>query len=224
MKARLHPGAARRLAGILIVANIAGCATPNSMTGSGQAAPAKPELQEGAVVVDGTPRELRERFALGLTGTAFSLQQPQAADDRLVVLYRGEPRAYIDCGQFVSVIKPGKGERRYEFPAASAFQRYEIMIGRQALPVERQVSIDASLTITLTPVAPARTAVAIDASYRATRQQTVRGGPNSFVTEATMAVSRREEAARDPRKECESTGRLEVEVLELLGYRVAARD
>ncbi len=195
---------------------IAGCTTvpkeataPVAATAEGGAA--------GQVVVDAPLSELRERLNRGAVVAGLAVQ---AAPDRLdtwLVRYSGEPKSYVDCGPFVSVVKQGKNIKRYEFPAASALQRHEIVMGQRAIAVERRVSLDATLTLTLSALDRMCTGVWVQGIYRATRSQTVRGGPNDFTTEASVTFDGTSGVPLpDSQAPCRPTGQLEAEVIAML--------
>jgi hypothetical protein len=206
---------------------IAGCSTVPKEAGIPKvAAPAAAAAEGGAAakaIVDAPLSELRERLNRGTAAEGLSVQASPDRLDTWLVRYSGEPKSYVDCGRFISVAKLGKNARRTEFPAASPLQRHEIMMGQRAIAVERRVSLDATLTLTLSALDAQRTGVGVEAVYRATRSQTLRLGRTDFTTEASVTFDGTSGMPLpDSQSPCQSTGQLEAEVVAMLARRSQA--
>jgi hypothetical protein len=204
--------------GVVLVA-VAGCASPPAKDPS--EALTDPTLQFADVFfVNGPARELRERFAQTAAAAGLSVQPTAGEGHMMLVTYRGEPKNYIECGNVVSVVKSGKGERRYEFPAASASRRYELIIDRKTLVVDRRVSLEVALKIEFVPARAQRTRIAIEPSFRVTRRQSVQAKPSDFEIESSIGfIGTEGSPLPDSTAPCRSTGALEAELRSMLSDR-----
>jgi len=154
----------------------------------------------------------------GLTSTLdpdqFAVHSLDKPSGLLVLMYRGDPERYVDCGRITSFVKNLRGERTYKFPAAAAFAEYELMTGKEILVVVRQMHLEARVTITSVGTGALRTSVSVDTRYVLTRTMTVRDTHDrARTTSDVVHFASGQEEAFPGVVTCQPNGRLEAEVL-----------
>lgn len=130
------------------------------------------------------------------------------------VSYNGDPLKYIDCGRIVSYVKNARGERTYDFPAASPNQQYEVMNDAGLFQVQRTMSLEGRVNMIFEEVGPTTTKVTASTRYVVQRQQTVRdtSGRNNLKTDV-MNFNSGAGASFPEGAFCQSNGALESELL-----------
>jgi hypothetical protein len=135
------------------------------------------------------------------------------------VSYSGDPEKYIDCGVIRSDVSNMRGQRSYEFPAASAYQTYEIMQDGHLFFIERKMDLDGRVNLIFEPIGKSQTRVTANTKYvvrKSLRIARAEGGfPQSAVDSISFgAGSGATFAGRGASTRCVSNGRLEQEVLD----------
>jgi hypothetical protein len=138
--------------------------------------------------------------------------------------YSGDPETYVDCGRITSYVKNARGERTYNFPGARAQQSYEIMVDNGLFLVERRMSLEGRVNLVFEEVSPNTTKVTANTRYIVTRQITSRNMGNNFPQSRTGTISFNTgsgasfaPSAKGQALECLCTGKLEGEILSLIG-------
>jgi hypothetical protein len=136
----------------------------------------------------------------------------------ITVTYRGDPEWYVDCGRIVSQVKNLRGERTYRFPAAAASAQYEVVRGTEILVVDRRMTLEGRLTVSVVAINGSQTQVSANAHYALTRVVTTRDTTDRAQTLSHVVdFGSGHEAAFPGAVTCRPTGMLENEVLSALG-------
>jgi hypothetical protein len=109
-----------------------------------------------------------------LNGGPYLLQRLDPTAGIAVLSYRGDPARYVDCGQITSYVRNVRGERVYRFAAATASVEYELVTGKEILVIDRQMTLDGDLTLTIAAVGANSTQVSASARYVLTRTLVMR--------------------------------------------------
>ncbi|MES2354118.1 MAG: hypothetical protein V4568_06890 [Pseudomonadota bacterium] len=132
--------------------------------------------------------------------------------------YTGDPKNYIDCGRIVSRVKTPKGEHKYEFPAAKAYQQYQIQRDDKLYFIDRRMALDISAVITFEVLSPSRTRVKVDTQYTATRDQSYQdssGKPTGMTDRVTFGLRDASATFSNAATKCRATGQFELDLLAL---------
>lgn len=211
---------------VLSVAAVAGCAAP----GGGPSAPREAggvEYRQPETVAESrfskTVNKPLDAAWRALSAAAekspFLLQNADAQGSSLTLRYSGDPEPYVDCGRIAS---QGKGARKYDFPAASARQQYEILGKKGVYAVDRRMALEAKIQVVLNEAASARTRARAQARYTLTRTILVRraGAAGGDTIRDKVEFDSRgagvfQVGGRDGTV-CRATGKLEAEALALV--------
>lgn len=88
------------------------------------------------------------------------------------VSYQGDPRSYVDCGRIRSYVKNARGERVYEFDAASPHKRYEVMTDGLYF-IDRMMDLEGRVNIIVEEKAPKSTQITANTRYVLTKKGTI---------------------------------------------------
>jgi hypothetical protein len=139
------------------------------------------------------------------------------------VSYSGDPERYVNCGWITSSVKNARGERSYSFPGARGHQRYEAFTPNlQLFAIDRKMDLDGRVNIILESVGPTQTRASVNTRYVMKLETTVRDmeGRSSHSSKNISfnggAVGRFPATADGRATECQATGALEKELLDLI--------
>ncbi len=217
----------------LSVATLAGCATMGGgpAGGTAPASAAKGvEYRQPEAVADSkyakTVAKPLEAAWNGLTASAeksaFGVDNANAQGHSLTLRFKADPEPYVDCGRITSSGKNAKGKQKYDFPAASARQEYEIAGRKGVYAVDRRMALEAKVQVVLSEAGDGKTRARTKAYYTLTKTIQVR----KLGTTATDTVSDKVEfdsahpgvfqvGGKDGTV-CRATGKLEAKALSLL--------
>ena len=82
-----------------------------------------------------------------MSATFFVINTIDKASGLISVSYSGDPMTYIDCGSVHVTVTNARGERHYDFPAASAENRYEEMPSGVLLFVDRRMALEGRVNV-----------------------------------------------------------------------------
>jgi len=138
------------------------------------------------------------------------------------ISYSGSPEKYIDCGRITSYVQNARGERTYNFPAASPMQVFEVMFNGELFNYKRTMALEGRVNLIFEEVAPNQTQVTASTRYVVTRglvQQRAANGASQSMSD-TVAFNSNGSGAFPASAssdiaptECFSTGKLEQEIL-----------
>ena len=130
------------------------------------------------------------------------------------VSYNGDPLKYIDCGRIVSYVKNARGERTYDFPAASASQQYEAMNNSGLFMIQRTMTLEGRVNLIFEEISPTSTRITASTRYVVQRQQTVRDMSGRSDSKSDVVNFTSGGGASFPEGAfCQSNGSLERELL-----------
>jgi hypothetical protein len=185
--------------------------------------PTSPPLPQNSRIVKRPFDAVWKDLVPALGRRFFVINNIDRASGLINLSYSGDPERYIDCGSMSSHIKNLRGERRYDFPAASAMQTYEVLSDQGLFVIERKMSLEGRMNLIVEEVSPTETRLTANTRYVATRSGTSRridqvalaaptdtiafnsGGQANFPVRGTQAPVT-----------CHATGRFEREVLDLI--------
>jgi len=155
-----------------------------------------------------------------LGGSFFVINNLDKESGFINVSYSGNPEKYIDCGVIDSYVKNARGERRYRFPAASAYKEYESLHNGQNLFFhKRKMNLEGRINLIFQELSQSSTLVTVNTKYVVTKDITISNPQGqsrqlndsvSFNTNGSAMFSQGETT-------CHATGALEREVLKALG-------
>jgi hypothetical protein len=128
--------------------------------------------------------------------------------------YGGNPERYVDCGYITSYVKNARGERTYEFAAATASTEYELMAGRETVSIARGMVLDAGNTVAMIPTGDKETRMSATARYVLSRTMLIRNTQNGSRTMSHRIDLASNQEGRFPGTvACRPSGVLEAGVL-----------
>jgi hypothetical protein len=159
-----------------------------------------------------------KRYTQALTRARFFVDHADEAAGTMTVHYSGDPLAYVDCGKVVINTKGAQGDTTFDFPAATAYKRYQLVNRGKSYEVERRMGLEARLNVTLESSGAEQTIVKAQSTYFVTRNQTaVAASAKPLVLNDTISFGGGESAVfSNAATKCQATGKLEAEVLGLL--------
>ena len=138
------------------------------------------------------------------------------------ISYSGSPEKYMDCGRVSSYVKNARGERTYNFAAASPMQSYETMTNGNLFFYERTMALDGRINLIFEEIGPNQTRITANTKYVVTKAIVARNAANNIPQSISDTISFNTKGrATFPSRgnttvaatECVSTGYLEQEIL-----------
>jgi hypothetical protein len=129
--------------------------------------------------------------------------------------YAGDPRNYIDCGRVNSKV----GERTFDFPAASAYQQYQILSQGKIFNVDRRMNLEAQIALSIQALDTTRTSARADTRYGVTRDQYVtptQGGAPFNASDSVNFMYNESATFPNAATRCTATLQLENELMQLV--------
>lgn len=155
--------------------------------------------------------------------SAWRVQAANANKMTLTLAYKGNPQPYVDCGAVSSRVRDnGGGIKSYDFPAASAHERYELENDKGRYVVDRQMELDAKVQVKVLNAGKERASVRVKVFYALTKSQFVKrdGAAGGDVQNDTIRFETTNHGAfMVGGKEgtvCRATGKLEHDILNLI--------
>jgi len=136
--------------------------------------PVASEAPLRSMTVPRRAQDVWQELPAALDGGPFVLQRLDPNAGVAVLSYRGDPARYVDCGHITSYVKNLRGERVYRFAGATASVEYELMTGKEILVIDREMSLEGNLTLTVATAGTNSTQVSASARYVLTRTLAVR--------------------------------------------------
>ena len=136
------------------------------------------------------------------------------------ISYSGNPEKYIDCGIIDIYVKNLRGERKYHFPAASAYREYETMEnGNNLLFYKRKMNLEGRINIIVQEVSADSTLVTVNTKYVVTKDIIVSNpqGQSTHLNDKISFNTNGSASFLQATTTCYATGVLEREVLSNLG-------
>lgn len=179
--------------------------------------PVTSEAPLRSMTVPRSAQELWQALPAALNGGPYVVQRLDPNAGVAVLNYRGDPAPYVDCGHITSYVKNLRGERVYRFSGAQASVEYELMTGKEILLIDREMSLEGNLTLTLATAGPGSTLVSANARYVLTRTLEVRDvfGRSQTLSHLVEFGSNGEGTFPGPLT-CRATGAWEYEVFSRL--------
>ncbi|MGB8338291.1 MAG: hypothetical protein WCD07_07275 [Burkholderiales bacterium] len=133
--------------------------------------------------------------------------------------YAGDPRNYIDCGRVNSKITLPTGERNYEFPAAIAYQQYQINNQGRVFNVDRRMNLEAQIVLMLQSLDATRTSARVETRYGVNRDQYVTpldGGAPFNASDSVSFMYNESATFPNAATRCTATMQLENELMQFI--------
>lgn len=173
-----------------------------------------------SIVID-KPREEVWNSAVPQLGKEFFVINNLDKTSGLInVSYSGDPEKYVDCGHVSSYVKNARGERTYNFPAASASQYFEVMNSHGLFMVNREMSLDGRVNLIFEKISDNSTRVTANTKYVLQRTIQSQNAANKFPHTESRSISFNSGGAAsfptapDGRAtRCVPTGDLEADIL-----------
>jgi hypothetical protein len=135
------------------------------------------------------------------------------------VSYSGDPREFVDCGRIRSYVQNARGERTYDFAAASPNETYEIMENGLYF-VNRKMSLEGRVNIIVQATAPQKTLVTANTRYVMTKSVQIEGAAGGYKSLSDTISFNSGGRATFPgagqSTTCVATGKLERDILKLV--------
>lgn len=217
----------RNYAVLLSAVLVAGCATPGGGPGTppGGVEYRQPEAAAEAKFskIVNKPLDTAWRaLSAAAEKSPFLLQNANSPGTTVTLRFSGNPEPYVDCGRIVSEARNAKGKQKYDFPAASARQQYEIT-GRKGLyAVDRRMALEARIQVVLNEAGANKTRARAKVHYTLTKTILVRrvGAGGGDTTRDRVEFDSSDagvfQVGGKDGTVCRATGRLEAEALALV--------
>lgn len=199
---------------LVVTVLVLGCASG----GATYTPPASVTPRSNTVSVERSRGDLWRALVPAIGRTFFVINNLDQSSGLINVSFSGNPERYLDCGRIVSHVKYANEEHTYDFPAARAEQRYEIVSGAGLKIVDRSLSLEGRVNLILEDVSAAVTRLTVNVRYVVTRQIRVeRPARGDAVDDISFSSSGRATfPGDDPGTTCQPTGALEKELLALV--------
>ena len=173
---------------------------------------------EPSVTIGKSKAEVWQQIVPMLEDRPFVIDALDKDAGVIMLSYTGDPEGYVDCGHITSYVKNLRGERTYQFPAATASTEYEFMQWNGLRVITREMSLEGRINVTVAETGAGQTQVSARARYSVTRNLTMRDARgNSEVASHVMHFTSGQDGAFPGTGICRATGLLEAEVLSALG-------
>jgi len=165
------------------------------------------------------PRDEVWKRIIPALGSSFFVVNNLEKDSGFINLsYSGNPEKYIDCGYIESYVKNARGERNYNFPAATAYKEYETFEnGTQLFFIRRKMNLEGRINIVVQDNGNEATLISVNTKYVLTKSGTisgVQGGSQQFSD--SISFNTNGSASFPQQTTCHATGALEKEVIKAL--------
>lgn len=175
------------------------------------------DAPEPSVAVGKSKAEVWQQIVPMLADRAFVIDSLDQDAGVIMLSYTGDPEGYVDCGHITSYVKNLRGERTYQFPAATASTEYEFMQWTGLRVITREMSLEGRINITVAETGVGQTQVSARARYTVTRNLTMRDARGyGEVASHVMHFTSGQDGAFPGTGICRATGLLEAEVLSVL--------
>jgi hypothetical protein len=176
------------------------------------------EAPEPLVTVGKNKAEVWQQIVPMLENRAFVIDALDKDAGVIILSYTGDPEGYVDCGHITSYVKNLRGERTYQFPAATASTEYESMQRDGLRVITREMSLEGRINVTVVETGVEQTQVSARARYSVTRNLTMRDARgNREVASHVVHFTSGQDGVFPGTGICRATGLLEAEVLSTLG-------
>lgn len=144
----------------------------------------------GRTVSLAMPRDSAWRFVVGgLARSFFVVNNLDQASGLINVSYSGDPERYINCGRMNSKVSNMAGDRTYDFPAAKAHMRFEVMQGGSLYTIVRDLSLEGRVNLLLEGSGQDSSRVTVNARYVVQKQTSVVQAGASVPQSSTETIS-----------------------------------
>ena len=181
--------------------------------------PSQSYKTSNTITINKPKDEVWKKIISSLGSSFFVINNIDKESGFINISYSGDPEKYIDCGVIDSYVKNAMGERRYHFPAASAYQEYETMVGGQNLLFyKRKMNLEGRINLIIQELSQDSTLVTVNIKYVVTKNILV-SNPQGQSTNLSDSISfNTNGSATFPKgTSCYATGALEREVIDALG-------
>lgn len=144
---------------------LAGCAGEVKYTPPASSAP----IQNSAVIKQSF-KKVWPRLVKNLARDFYVINNIDKESGLINVSYSSNPETIIDCGHIRSYVKNARGERTYDFPAATASKQYETMDTANGLSfINRKMEAEGRANIIVQPIDPHSTSITVNTKYVVTK-------------------------------------------------------
>ncbi|EJE4708367.1 hypothetical protein ASV39_001573 [Vibrio parahaemolyticus] len=152
-----------------------------------------------------------------LGGTFFVINNLDKDSGFINISYSGDPEKYIDCGVIDSYVMNARGERNYNFPAASSYQEYETMENGNLLFIKRKMNLEGRANIIVQDISSDSTLVTVNTRYVVTKDIAFSNpqGQSHHMNDS-ISFNTNGSASFPQQTTCYATGALEKELLSSL--------
>jgi len=172
-----------------------------------------------SVTVNKPKADVWKQIIPSLGSSFFVINNLDKESGFINVSYSGNPEKYVDCGVIDSYVKNARGERRYNFPASSAYKEYETMQnGQNLLFIKRKMNLEGRINIVVQEVSVNSTLVTVNIKYILTKDIFLSNPQRqSHHMSDSISFNTNGSASFPQQTTCYATGALEQEMLNLFG-------
>jgi hypothetical protein len=179
--------------------------------------PPSPAPLENTVTVNKSKDEVWKKIVPALGKHFFVINNLDKDSGIINVSYKGDPEKYVDCGRITSYVKNVRGERTYDFPAAKAYQEYEVMKNGKLFGVKRSIDLEGRMNIIVEAISANQTRITVNTRYILTGKAVAVDTQGQSASEThTISFNSGQQAAFPGGTTCQSNGNLEKEVISLM--------
>lgn len=170
-----------------------------------------------SVMVNMPRSEVWKNMIPSLGGSFFVINNLDKDSGFINISYSGDPEKYIDCGVIDSYVMNARGERNYNFPAASTYQEYETMENGNLLFIKRKMNLEGRANIIVQEMSPDSTLVTVNTRYVVTKDIALSNpqGQSHHMNDS-ISFNTNGSASFPQQTTCYATGALEKELLSSL--------
>ncbi|MEW6263352.1 MAG: hypothetical protein AB1641_09755 [Thermodesulfobacteriota bacterium] len=191
------------------------------VTGSHYYQPPLPVTElDNSIIIDKNKEELWKQIIPSLASTFFVINNIDKSSGLINISYNGNPEKYIDCGRLhFEINTPGK--QIFDFPGASAYQRYMVSPGPgQLFHMERKLDLEGRINIVVQEIASNRTKLIINTRYIVKKKNHISNVNGQLIQILEDSISfnsgQREKFGHGVETTCTPNGELEKQIISIL--------
>ncbi len=194
--------------------------------------PAEPAPGNNSIVLNESKDVIWAKMIPNLGKRFFTINNLDKSSGLVNITYKGDPEAYVDCGQTESQVKNVRGQRTYNFPVSRANQEFEALVEGELFVVTRKMVLEGRMNLIFEEIGENKTKISAMAQYILTNTQTNRqisaiidtnekGTMDADLEEVSEAINFNSNGSASFRTtianaKCQPTGKFERDVLSLV--------
>ena len=188
--------------------------------------PSSTQNIQKSVTINEPKDKVWSRLIPALSQSFFVINNLDKESGLINISYSGDPELFIDCGEIYSLVDNLAGKRVYQFPAAKAYQEFEVWTDVPT-PVRRKMVLDGRINIVVEQATAEQTRVSVHVRYAVEKRVSMLTSVvTGYSTQAiwrdstdSTAFNSGERGTLEGGTECKCNGELERQIIALLGTK-----